>query len=82
MTTPYGRAPGLGDRWMAGEAIAGVDFAQHDQVRVTAGAHANRTGRILLLAAAPPAVAYLVALDGEAGTAPVRVPQPALRAER
>ncbi len=79
MTGPGGdaRAPGLGDRWMAGEALPGVAYAQHDPVRVAEGPHAGRTGRVLLLAAPPPAAAYLVALDG-AG-APVRVAQAALR---
>ncbi len=71
------RTPGLGDRWMAGEAIPGVIYAQHDPVQVAEGPHAGRAGRVLLLAAPPPAAAYLVALDG-AG-APVRVAQAALR---
>lgn len=82
MTAPRpgrpGREPGLGDRWMAGERIPGVAFALHDAVQVTEGAHAGRAGRVLLLAAAPPGAAYLVAVDG-AGAAPVRVPQAALR---
>ena len=68
---------GLGDRWMAGERIPGVDFAQHDAVQVVEGPHAGGVGRVLLLAAPPPAAAYLIEL-GEAG-APVRVPQAALR---
>jgi len=62
---------------MAGEQIPGVAFAQHDGVQITTGPHAGRAGRVLLLAAPPPAPAYLVALDG-AG-APVRVAQGALR---
>jgi hypothetical protein len=82
VTAPRGarrdaRAPGLGDRWMAGEPIAGVTFALHDPVQVADGAYAGRVGRVLLLAAPPPAAAYLVALDGEG--APVRVAQAALR---
>lgn len=63
---------------MAGERIPGVAFGQHDAVQVTEGAHAGRPGRVLLLAAPPPAPAYLVAVEG-AGAAPVRVPQAALR---
>jgi hypothetical protein len=63
---------------MAGEAIPGVAFGQHDGVVVTDGPHAGRSGRVLLLAAPPPRVAYLVAVDG-AG-APVRLAQAALRA--
>ena len=72
-----GRTPGVGDRWMAGEAIPGVAFALHDAVQVAEGPHAGRAGRVLLLAAPPPTPAYLIAVDG-AGT-PVRVPQSALR---
>lgn len=74
-TTP--RGAGIGDRWMAGEAIAGVAFAQHDAVTIADGPHAGRVGRVLLLAAPPPAVAYLVDVDGT--PAPVRVAQTALR---
>jgi hypothetical protein len=62
---------------MAGERIAGVAFAQHDGVVVTGGPHAGRAGRVLLLAAPPPRVAYLVAVDGAA--APVRLAQTALQ---
>ncbi len=71
------RVAGLGDRWMAGERIPGVEFAQHDAVQVAAGAHAGRVGRVVLLAAPPPEPAYLVAIHGAPG--PVRVPQRALR---
>ena len=78
MTAPRSRrAAGLGDRWMAGEPIAGVAFAQHDAVQVTQGPYAGRAGRVLLLAAPPPAAAYLIAVDGEG--APARVAQAALR---
>lgn len=81
MTSPRpsrsARTPGLGDRWMAGERLTGVTFALHDAVQVVEGPHAGRAGRVLLLAAPPPAAAYLVALD--AGAAPVRVAQAALR---
>ena len=73
------RAPGIGDRWMSGERLPGVDFGLHDAVQVTEGTHAGRTGRVLLLAAPPPAPAYLVAVDG-AGEVPVRLAQTALRA--
>ena len=83
MTAPRGnargRASGLGVRWMAGERIPGVHFAQHDPVQVADGPHAGRVGRVLLLAAPPPAAAYLIAIDGDGG-APVRVPQADLRA--
>jgi hypothetical protein len=62
---------------MAGEALAGVDFRQHDRVQVTHGPHTGRAGRVLLLAAPPPEPAYLVEVDGAAR--PVRVGQAALR---
>lgn len=82
MTAPHGgerRGPhrGVGDRWMAGERIPGVAFAQHDGVQITEGPHAGRAGRVLLLAAPPPAAAYLVELEGVG--APVRLLQAALR---
>lgn len=82
MTAPRGgerrgQHRGVGDRWMAGERISGVTFAQHDSVQITDGPHVGRAGRVLLLAAPPPAAAYLVALDGI--DAPVRVAQAALR---
>lgn len=77
MTAPRPvRTSGLGDRWMAGERLPGVAFAQHDAVQVTEGAHAGRAGRVLLLAAPPPAPAYLVDLGD---TVPARVAQSALR---
>lgn len=76
MTRPGGPATrGIGDRWLAGEPIDGVAFAQNDAVRVREGRHAGRTGRVLLLADAPPSTAYLVDLgDGR----PARLPQGAL----
>ena len=66
---------GLGDRWLAGERIDGVLFAQGDAVLVRDGRHAGRVGRVLLLADAPPDAAYLVDL-GDAR--PVRVAQAGL----
>lgn len=72
MTGDRAAARGLGDRWLAGEPIDGVDFAQNDAVRVRDGRHAGRLGRVLLLADAPPSAAYLVDLgDGR----PARVAQ-------
>ncbi len=58
------RAPGLGDRWLAGEALPGVRFALHDAVRVAAGEHAGASGTILLLARVAPEVEYVVRLRG------------------
>ena len=66
---------GLGDRWLAGEPIAGVAFAQGARVVAPDG----RTGRILLLMSGPPDPLYLVELDGDAR--PRRVRQSALGAE-
>ena len=63
---------------MLGLALSGVAFALHDAVQVTEGAHAGRAGRVLLLAAPPPAPAYLVDVEG-VGAAPVRLAQTALR---
>ena len=56
---------GLGDRWLGGEAIDGVAFAQHEPVVVRAGRLAGRVGRVLLLASGPPDPHYLVAVDDE-----------------
>ncbi len=58
------RRPGLGDRWMAGEPLPGVAFAQHDAVELTAGPHVGRRGTIALLLAVSPEPSYLGALDG------------------
>ena len=57
------RAPGLGDRWLAGEALSGVRFGLHDAVCVIDGEHAGRHGRVLLLARVAPAVEYVIGLD-------------------
>ncbi len=70
------RAPGLGDRWLAGETLPGVRFGLHDAVRVTDGAHAGRAGRVLLLARVAPAVEYVVAVEG----GEIRVPEAQLDA--
>ena len=51
---------GLGDRWLAGEALDGVTFGQGDRV-VAPDGHA---GRVLLLMSGPPDPLYLVELDG------------------
>ena len=76
MSEPRERVHGIGDRWLAGERLAGVEFAQGAPVRVTEGRHAGETGRVALLAAPPdPEAAYVVHLeDGRM----VRVPAHAL----
>ena len=75
---------GAGDRWLDGESIPGVQFAQGDDVEIVAGNHAGRRGRVLLLVALPPEAVYLVALqlgdDTITGTEiAVRTAQSALR---
>ena len=75
---------GAGDRWLDGESIPGVQFAQGDDVEIVAGNHAGRRGRVLLLVALPPQPVYLVALqlgdDTITGTEiAVRTAQDALR---
>jgi hypothetical protein len=62
---------------MAGERLPDVAYGLHDAVQVTDGPYLGGVGRVLLLAAPPPDVAYLVALDAAAG--PVRIAQTALR---
>lgn len=77
---PARRAPGLGDRWMAGEALPGIAHAQHARVVVRAGAHAGATGTVLLLVAVTPEPRYAVRLDDVAGAPIVRLAQDALTA--
>jgi hypothetical protein len=77
-------AHGAGDRWLAGESIPGVTYAQDDEVEIVAGNHAGRRGRVLLLVALVPEPVYLVALqvgdDTTTGTEiAVRTPQASLR---
>jgi hypothetical protein len=68
---------GTGDRWLAGEAVPGVDFALHARVEIAAGPHAGAFGSVLLLTGLAPEPGYLVAL-GDGGRT-VRVRQSALR---
>ena len=74
------RAPGrgAGDRWLAGEPVAGVAFAHLAPVRIAGGARAGARGHIALLLALRPEPVYLVTLDGGAGD--VRVAQSELQA--
>ena len=69
---------GAGDRWLAGEAVDGVDFALHAPVEIGLGRHEGRRGRVALLLALGDDPVYLVALSGQGGEARVR--QSALRA--
>lgn len=68
---------GVGDRWLTGEAVAGVAFGLHDRVLITTGRHAGAVGGVALLALLRPEPSYLVAL-GDGTT--VRARQSALRA--
>ena len=61
---------GLGDRWLAGERIAGVTFALNDAVEVVAGRLTGQGGTVVLLMAVTPEPVYLVATS--AGDARVR----------
>lgn len=63
---------GLGDRWLAGERLAGVAFALNDAVEVTAGRARGERGTVVLLMAVAPDPLYLVELGGGAGAARVR----------
>lgn len=67
---------GLGDRWLAGEAVDGVAFALHDAVEVVAGPLDGERGSITLLMGLSPEPSYLVTL---AGGRDVRMRQSALR---
>lgn len=69
------RHHGVGDRWLAGEALEGVRFAAHDAVEVLIGRHEGDAGIILLLVALEPEPAYLVQVGGTR----VRLAQSALR---
>lgn len=69
---------GLGDRWLAGDAIEGVTFALHDTVSIVEGPYSGERGAIVLLTGIRPQATYLVELGSGRGT--VRVRQAELRA--
>jgi hypothetical protein len=69
---------GLGDRWLAGGAVPGVDFAHNDSVEILTGPHAEERGAIILLLGVEPQPVYLVELGSGRGA--VRVRQSGLRA--
>lgn len=79
--SPAGGPPrdrrGVGDRWLAGERIPGVEFARSDPVEIVQGTRTGSSGVIALLVALEPEPAYLVELATGAGD--VRVRQSALR---
>lgn len=56
---------GLGDRWLAGETIDGIDFGPGDAVSVPVGRGAGGIGRVRLLLGPPPDPRFVVELmDG------------------
>ena len=69
---------GLGDRWLAGESLAGVAFALNDAVQITAGRFRGAAGTVILLMSVAPEPTYLVALTSGAGD--TRIRQSELRA--
>ena len=69
---------GLGDRWLAGDAVPGVAFAHNQAVEILTGSRARERGTIALLLAVEPEPLYLVALGD--GRGDVRVRQSGLRA--
>ena len=69
---------GLGDRWLAGDAVEGVTFARHASVSIVEGPHSGETGAIMLLTGIRPQPTYLVELGSGRGS--VRVRQSELRA--
>ena len=69
---------GVGDRWLAGETIAGVTFAHHQAVTLAGGANDGEAGIVVLLMAVTPEPRYLVRLAS--GARDVRVRQSDLHA--
>jgi hypothetical protein len=67
---------GVGDRWLAGESVEGVQFALHDAVEIVGGQLDGERGTIALLMGLSPEPSYLVALPERRD---VRVRQSALR---
>ncbi len=68
---------GQGDRWLAGEPVAGVEFEHHARVEIVRGVRAGQQGTIAFLMNLDADPGYLVRLDSGAGE--VRVRQSALR---
>jgi hypothetical protein len=77
MSGPQQRVSGIGDRWLAGEPVAGVMFTPRQRVELARGPRAGEQGTILLLVAMRPEALYHVRAD--AGDE-LHVRQSALRA--
>ena len=69
---------GLGDRWLAGEAVEGVLFARNDSVSVVEGPYTGERGFIVLLTGFRPQPTFLVELASGRGR--VRLRQSELQA--
>ena len=67
---------GAGDRWLAGQQVAGVSFCHHDAVEIVGGAHDGVRGTIVLLIGLVPEPSYLITLGTRTD---VRVKQSLLR---
>ena len=68
---------GVGDRWLDGEKIDGVEFPLHARVMITLGRHAGKIGTVAFLMNLDADPLYLVELA--AGTGDVRVRGAGLR---
>jgi len=68
---------GVGDRWLSGEKIEGVELPLHARVMITLGRHAGTTGTVAFLMNLDADPLYLVELSE--GTGDVRVRGGSLR---
>ena len=69
---PVSDIRGLGDRWLDGEPIDGVDFPLHARVMLTLGRHAGKTGTVAFLMNLDEDPLYLVELKDGSGDLRVR----------
>jgi hypothetical protein len=63
---------GVGDRWLAGEPIEGVEFPLNAHVMLTLGWHAGKTGTVAFLMNLDGDPMYLVELRDGSGDVRVR----------
>jgi hypothetical protein len=68
---------GQGDRWLAGESIAGVQFEYKASVEILDGTQAGKRGSVVVLMTLDADPLYLVALGS--GEGDLRVRQSSLR---
>lgn len=71
---------GLGDRWLAGEAIDGIAHAMHAVVEIVGGRYDGQQGTVTLLMLPGDDPLYLVRL--RSGDGDIRMRQSALREVR